>query len=230
MHNHCQTPTITFVALNTSREQHIGMMQLYPMNLEARMQDDKFPQLTPLQKQVFGEAVKHSGKLIAIGILLIVCGTIGLIAETAFSYASISILGAVALVGGVFMAIHAFQSKGWKTFLIQSLFAALYIGLGVYIWVAPLEALQGLTIWLAALFLVTGVMRVIAAIQNRSGGNMLWPAVSGVLTIILGVMILNSWPEGSTWVPGLLLAIELLLQGWALVFIGLAIKRSSQKQ
>ncbi|MCD8537262.1 MAG: DUF308 domain-containing protein [Burkholderiaceae bacterium] len=136
----------------------------------------------------------------------------------------------MAFVGGVFMAIHAFQSKGWRTFLIQSLFAALYIGLGVFVWMAPLAALEGLTIWLAALFLVTGVLRIIAAIQNGSGGNMLWPALSGVLTIILGVMILNSWPEGSTWVPGLLLAIELLLQGWALVFIGLAIKRASQKQ
>ncbi|UOD51271.1 HdeD family acid-resistance protein [Orrella daihaiensis] len=193
------------------------------------MQDNNIPPLTPLQKQIFGEAVKHSGKLIAIGVLLVVCGMIGLIAETAFSYASISILGAVAFVGGVFMAIHAFQSKGWRTFLIQSLFAALYIGLGVFVWMAPLAALEGLTIWLAALFLVTGVLRIIAAIQNGSGGNMLWPALSGVLTIILGVMILNSWPEGSTWVPGLLLAIELLLQGWALVFIGLAIKRASQK-
>lgn len=194
------------------------------------MPDNNIPPLSPLQKQIFGEAVKHSGKLIAIGVLLVICGMVGLIAETAFSYASISILGAVAFVGGVFMAIHAFQSKGWRTFLIQSLFAALYIGLGVFVWMAPLAALEGLTIWLAALFLVTGVLRIIAAIQNGSGGNMLWPALSGVLTIILGVMILNSWPEGSTWVPGLLLAIELLLQGWALVFIGLAIKRASQKQ
>lgn len=193
------------------------------------MQDDKIPPLTPLQKQVFGEAVKHSGKLIAIAVLLIVCGTLGLVAETAFSYASISILGAVALVGGVFMAIHAFQSKGWKTFLIQSLFAALYIGLGIFVWMAPLAALEGLTIWLAALFLATGVMRVIAAIQNGAGGNVFWPALSGVLTIVLGVMILNSWPEGATWVPGLLLAIELLLQGWTLMFIGLAIKRASRQ-
>lgn len=193
------------------------------------MPENNIPPLTPLQKQIFGDAVKHSGKLIAIGALLVICGMLGLIAETAFSYASISILGAVALVGGVFMAIHAFQSKGWKTFLIQSLFAALYIGLGVYVWIAPLAALQGLTIWLAALFLITGVMRIIAVIQNGSGSNRLLPALSGVLSIVLGVMILNSWPEGATWVPGLLLAIELLLQGWALVFIGLAIKRASQK-
>lgn len=193
------------------------------------MPENKMPPLTPLQKQIFGEAVKHSGKLIAIGVLLVICGMVGLIAETAFSYASISILGVVALVGGVFMAIHAFQSKGWRTFLIQSFFAALYIGLGIFIWMAPVAALEGLTIWLAALFLVTGVLRIIAAFQNSSGGNMAWTALSGVLTIVLGIMILNSWPEGALWVPGLLLAIELLLQGWALIFIGLAIKRASHK-
>lgn len=194
------------------------------------MADDNIPQLTPLQKQIFGEAVKHSGKLIAIGVLLIVCGTLGLLAETAFSYASISILGAVALVGGVFMAIHAFQSKGWKSFFIQSLFAALYVAVGIFVWVSPMKALEGLTIWLAAIFLVTGVMRLIAAFQNGQGGNFALPALSGVLSIVLGIMIMNNWPEASLWVPGLLLAIEFLLQGWALVFIGLAMKKASQGQ
>lgn len=192
------------------------------------MQNNDIPPLTPMQKQLLGEAVKHSGKLIAIGVVLIICGTIGLIAETAFSYASISILGVVAFIGGILMAAHAFQSKGWKTFLIQSIFAALYIGLGVFVWVAPVAALEGLTLWLAALFLITGVLRIIAVVQNGQSGQVLWPSLSGVLSIVLGVLILYSWPQASLWVPGLLLAIELLLQGWALLFIGLAIRRASQ--
>jgi uncharacterized membrane protein HdeD (DUF308 family) len=191
------------------------------------MQNDKIPPLTPLQKQLLGDAIKHSGKLIAIGVVLIVCGIIGLLAETAFSFASVSILGAVAFIGGLFMAAHAFQSKGWRTFFIQSLFAALYIALGVFVWVAPLAALEGLTFWLAILFLITGALRIIAVLQNGLSGNVFWPVLSGVFSIILGVMILYSWPESSLWVPGLLLAIELLLQGWALVFIGMAIKRVS---
>lgn len=194
------------------------------------MQDDKIPPLTPLQRQVFGEAIKHSGKLIAIGALLIVCGIIGLIAETAFSFASVSILGVVAFIGGIFTAAHAFQSKGWKTFLIQSVFAALYIALGIFVWVAPLAALEGLTLWLAALFLITGALRIVAVIQNGAGNNLFWPVLSGMFSILLGVMILYSWPESSLWVPGVLLAIELLLHGWALVFIGLAIKNTTAQK
>lgn len=189
---------------------------------------DPYEALTPLQKQLLGNAVKHSGKLILIGVIMVAFGLLGLVAEVAFSYASISLLGALALFSGVFMAVHAFQSQGWKTFLIQSLFAALYVGLGIFVWVAPTAALQGLTIWLAALFLITGALRLIASFQHACLGNVWWTALSGVVSIVLGVMILNSWPEASLWVPGLLLAIELLLHGWALVFIGFAMKRASQ--
>ena len=189
---------------------------------------DPFEALTPIQKQLLGNAVKHSGKLILIGVIMVAFGLLGLVAEVAFSYASISLVGALALVSGVFMAVHAFQSQGWKTFLIQSLFAALYIGLGIFVWVAPTAALQGLTIWLAALFLITGAMRLIASFQHAALGNVWWTALSGVVSIVLGFMILNNWPQASLWVPGLLLAIELLLHGWALVFIGFAMKRASQ--
>jgi uncharacterized membrane protein HdeD (DUF308 family) len=192
------------------------------------MANNDVPQLTPLQKQVLGEAAEHSGKLIFIGALLVVFGTIGLLAEVVFSFATISILAAAALIGGILMASQAFQAKAWKTFLIQSLFAALYIGLAIFIWVAPIAALEGLTIWLAALFLVTGVMRLIAAFQNKAVGNTGWTALSGLVSIVLGVLILNNWPQASTWVPGMLLAIELLMQGWTLLFIGLAIKNAGQ--
>jgi uncharacterized membrane protein HdeD (DUF308 family) len=192
------------------------------------MANDELPQLTPIQKQILGEAAKHSGKLIFIGALLVIFGTIGLLAEVIFSFASISILAAAALLGGILMASQAFQAKAWKTFLIQSLFAALYIGLAIFIWVAPVAALEGLTIWLAVMFLVTGAMRLIAALQNKAIGNSGWTALSGVLSIVLGVLILNNWPQAGTWVPGMLLAIELLLQGWTLLFIGLAIKNAGQ--
>lgn len=184
--------------------------------------------LSELQKQVLGQAAQHAGKLIFIGALLVACGTLGLLAEVAFSYASITLLAIAALVGGGLMAAQAFAAKAWKTFLIQSLFAALYIGLAIFIWVAPAQALEGLTIWLAAMFLATGGMRLIAALQNKSVGNSGWTAASGALSVVLGVMILNNWPQASTWIPGMLLAIELLLQGWALLFIGLAIKKAGQ--
>lgn len=192
------------------------------------MHEDPTHNLNEAQKKLLQQLAPHASKLVMIGALLVACGTVGLLAEVAFSFATITILSLVAVIGGVLMGMHAFQAKAWKTFLIQSLFAALYIGLGLFIWVSPVAALQGLTIWLAALFLVTGVMRLIGAAQTWSLGNGMWPAISGGLSIILGVMILNNWPQASLWVPGLLLAIELILQGWALIALGSAIKQGNK--
>jgi len=189
------------------------------------MMPDPLSRLTPVQRQLLGQVVPHAGKLIAIGIVMVIAGFLGLLAEVAFSFASIAILAGVAFVAGILMGAHAFQARVWKTFVVQSLIAALYIALGVFVWVAPVTALEGLTLWLAALFLITGGIRVLNAFQNAAVVSPLWGVVSGLLSIVLGGLILANWPAASLWIPGMLLAIELLLQGWVLILVGVAMKK-----
>ena len=186
---------------------------------------DPLSRLTPVQRQLLGQVVPHAGKLIGIGIVMVIAGFLGLLAEVAFSFASIAILAGVAFVAGILMGAHAFQARVWKTFVVQSLIAALYIALGVFVWVAPVTALEGLTLWLAALFLITGGIRVLNAFQNAAVVSPLWGVVSGLLSIVLGGLILANWPAASLWIPGMLLAIELLLQGWVLILVGVAMKK-----
>jgi uncharacterized membrane protein HdeD (DUF308 family) len=189
------------------------------------MMPDPLSRLTPVQRQLLGQVVPHAGKLIGIGIVMVIAGFLGLLAEVAFSFASIAILAGVAFVAGILMGAHAFKARVWKTFVVQSLIAALYIALGVFVWVAPVTALEGLTLWLAALFLITGGIRVINAFQNAAVISPLWGVVSGLLSIVLGGLILANWPAASLWIPGMLLAIELLLQGWVLILVGVAMKK-----
>jgi uncharacterized membrane protein HdeD (DUF308 family) len=189
------------------------------------MMPDPLSRLTPVQRQLLGQVVPHAGKLIGIGIVMVIAGFLGLLAEVAFSFASIAILAGVAFVAGILMGAHAFQARVWKTFVVQSLIAALYIALGVFVWVAPVTALEGLTLWLAALFLITGGIRVLNAFQNAAVVSPLWGVVSGLLSIVLGGLILANWPAASLWIPGMLLAIELLLQGWVLILVGVAMKK-----
>jgi uncharacterized membrane protein HdeD (DUF308 family) len=189
------------------------------------MMPDPLSRLTPVQRQLLGQVVPHAGKLIGIGIVMVIAGFLGLLAEVAFSFASIAILAGVAFIAGILMGAHAFQARVWKTFVVQSLIAALYIALGVFVWVAPVTALEGLTLWLAALFLITGGIRVLNAFQNAAVVSPLWGVVSGLLSIVLGGLILANWPAASLWIPGMLLAIELLLQGWVLILVGVAMKK-----
>ena len=183
-------------------------------------------QLTETQAKVLGAVAHRPGTLIWMGLLMIVLGSIGVFAETLFSIASISLIGGFALAAGIMQALHALQAKGWKSVSIQLVFALIYIAIGVIVWVSPAAALEGVTLYLATLFFATGALRLMTAFQHTAFREWFLPLLSAALSILLGGLILSGWPDNSTWVPGMLIGIELLLQGWSLFFLGLAAKNA----
>jgi uncharacterized membrane protein HdeD (DUF308 family) len=179
-------------------------------------------QIQEIRAKVLGAAAKVPGALIGLGILFIVLGMIGVAGQVLFSFVSVNVLGIFLFAGGILQGAHAFQSTGWKSVSVQLVFAVLYIVAAVYVWAFPIPALEVITLWLAAIFFVTGVLRLIAAFQHRHFGEWIWLLLSAALSILMGVLIMNGYPESSLWLPGLLIAIELLLQGWSLLFLGFA--------
>jgi len=179
-------------------------------------------QIQDIRTKVLGAAAKVPGALIGLGILFIVLGMIGVAGQVLFSFVSVNVLGIFLFAGGILQGAHAFQSSGWKSVSVQLVFAVLYIVAAVYIWAFPIPALEVITLWLAAIFFVTGVLRLISAFQHRHFGEWIWLLLSAGLSILMGVLIMNSYPASSLWLPGLLIAIELLLQGWSLLFLGFA--------
>ncbi|NQW69145.1 MAG: DUF308 domain-containing protein [Betaproteobacteria bacterium] len=186
------------------------------------MADPTIDQVKQMRTAVLGAAAKVPGALIGLGILFIVLGMIGVAGQTLFSFVSINVLGAFLIVGGILQGIHALKSLGWKSVGIQAILAILYIAAGLYTWAFPIPALEVITLWLAAIFFVTGFLRLVSAFQHRVFGEWFWLVLSSAISILLGVMIMNSFPSSSLWLPGLLIAVELLLQGWSMLFLGLA--------
>lgn len=186
------------------------------------MAEPTIDQVKQMRTAVLGAAAKVPGALIGLGILFIVLGMIGVAGQTLFSFVSINLLGAFLIVGGVLQGVHALKSRGWKSVGIQAILAVLYIAAGFYTWAFPIPALEVITLWLAAIFFVTGFLRLVSAFQHRLFGEWFWLVLSSAISILLGVMIMNSFPSSSLWLPGLLIAVELLLQGWSMLFLGLA--------
>ena len=179
-------------------------------------------QMKEIGTAVLGAAAKVPGALIGMGILFIVLGMIGIAGQTLFSFVTISILAAFLIFGGALQFAHALQSKGWKSVAIQVVLAILYVAAGIYTWAFPIPALEAITLWLAAIFFLTGFLRLISAFQHRHFREWFWLVLSSAISILMGALIMNGYPESSLWLPGLLIAIELLLQGWSLLFLGLA--------
>jgi uncharacterized membrane protein HdeD (DUF308 family) len=179
-------------------------------------------QIKEIRVAVLGAAAKVPGALIGMGILFIVLGMIGIAGQTLFSFVTVNVLGAFLIFGGAIQFAHALQSKGWKSVSIQVILAILYVAAGIYTWAFPIPALEAITLWLAAIFFVTGFLRLISAFQHRHFQEWFWLVLSSAISILMGILIMNGYPESSLWLPGLLIAIELLLQGWSLLFLGLA--------
>ncbi len=182
--------------------------------------------LTDAQAKILGAVAHRPGTLIWMGLLMLILGSVGVFAETFFSIASISLMGGFALAAGVMQALHALQAKGWKSVSIQLAFALIYVAIGIIVWVSPVAALEGVTLYMATLLFATGGLRLVTAFQHTQLSGWLLPLVSAALSILLGGLILAGWPDNSVWVPGMLIGIELLLQGWSLFFLGLAAKNA----
>jgi uncharacterized membrane protein HdeD (DUF308 family) len=188
------------------------------------MADLSVDQIKAIRANVLGAAAKIPGALIGLGILFIILGMIGVAGQFLFSLISVNVLGIFLFAGGVLQGMHAFKSVGWKSVSVQLIFAVLYIAAAIYLWAFPIPALEAITLWLAVIFFVTGFLRLISAFQHRHFGEWFWLALSAAISILMGVLIMNNFPSSSLWLPGLLIAIELLLQGWSLLFLGFAAK------
>ena len=179
-------------------------------------------QMNEIRSKVLGAAAKVPGTLIGLGILFIVLGMIGIAGQTLFSFISVNVLGIFLFAGGILQGAHALKSQGWKSVSVQLILATLYISAAIFTWAFPIPALEAITLWLAAIFFVTGALRLISAFQHRHFREWFWMVLPSAISILMGVLIMNGYPESSLWLPGMLIAIELLLQGWSLLFMGLA--------
>ena len=170
------------------------------------------------------EQVRKSwGWFLIFGILLTVLGVVCVgKAQTATTF-SILTLGWVLMISGVVWLINSFYAFSWHGFFLY-LLNAIIRGVTGYLLVRhPDAGAQGVTMVLAALFIVGGLFRGIGAsvIQFPRWG---WTVFSGLVSFALGVYLLATWPAASTYFVGIVIGVDLIFDGAALVGFASAIQ------
>jgi len=178
---------------------------------------------------VFGALEKNWGWLLAFGIISILLGGAGLYMTFGLTMATVVFFGALLLAAGLLQLVQAFGCKGWKGMLAHVMIALLYVAAGMLILIDPLLASSLLTLVLAGILIVVGLVRIIMALQVRGmAAGWYWALLSGLVSILLGGMIIAKWPASGLWVIGLFVAIELIFSGWSYVFLALDARKSRQ--
>lgn len=166
-----------------------------------------------------------SGWIVALGVVYVIAGLIALSSVVFATRVTVFVVGIMMLVSGVAEVINAFQFKSWAKFLVWLLLGVLYIVAGLLTFENPLLAASVLTLLLGAALVVSGIMRIVLAFSMREGTPWAWVVLSGLVTLLLGLIILVHWPVSSLFVLGTLLGIDLLIIGIGWIFVGLGLKR-----
>ena len=185
--------------------------------------------LNPLAHPLFGDARKNWGWLLGFGILSVILGTLGLGMTPYLTVAGVTFFGILLAIGGGFQLVDAFKCKGWKGTILHVLIALLYLGTGLVMAIDPLRAAVALTLVLGIMVIVVGVLRILMAFQHRGSRGWGWALAGGVISILLGLLVISRWPVSGFWVIGLVIAVELVVNGWTYIFVGLAARRASRE-
>lgn len=167
---------------------------------------------------------KGIGKSFEIqGILFIIIGVLAVILPGLFGLTLEIIFGVLLLAGGLMQLYHAFTNEKdsgfWWMFLGG---LAITIG-GLILLIFPIQGLLALTLILAIFFILEGAFQIIYALHARFP-NWGWLVVSGILSILIGILIWNQWPSSARWVLGLLVGINLIFLGISLFSMGRKIR------
>ncbi len=167
------------------------------------------------------------GWLLLLGLGLVLAGTAGLFLSYYLTLASVILFGALALVAGMFLLWYGVSQKAgnWSGRALQLLVAVAYLLLGGLLLWDPVGGSLSLTLVLAAFLFALGVSRLIYAWKcRRRGWRWGWMFVGGLLNLLLGGLIVVGFPSSAFWVIGLFVAIEMLVSGWLLIGIALAVR------
>lgn len=161
---------------------------------------------------------RSKGVEIAIGVLLIILGLIAIFRPFITSAILVIALGWLFIIGGIFRIFYAFRDRQLGDFWVKLLIGALQLILGILLLSNVFVGILSVVIAIGIFVFVEGCFEVILAFKMRPAQNWGWVLLSGVISVILGILIWSLNPVNSLAFLGILVGINFLISGvWNIV-------------
>lgn len=159
------------------------------------------------------------------GVWLVVLGMLAVGSPFLAAVAVNALLAWLIVVAGIVHLILAFQAHRAGSLIWRLLVGLAYVFFGVYLITHPALAVASLTLLLASLFLIEGILDIALFFQVRSMQGSSWVLVDGIVTLLLGLMIYRQWPTSSTWAIGTLVGVSMIISGVTRVMLSLTVRK-----
>jgi uncharacterized membrane protein HdeD (DUF308 family) len=146
---------------------------------------------------------------ITLGVLALAMPFIAGVAATYF-------LAANFIIGGLFMLFAAVTAKGWAGSLGLMVLGAVSLIGGLFIFGHPLIGLSTVTLVSIGAMFAAGIAKVFWSFRLKAGEGRWFLLLSGLLSIVVAAMLFKSFPFSAQWAFGVLVGINLLVEGVSL--------------
>ena len=182
-----------------------------------------------IRAQLSGAVSRHWVLFLSEGIALVVLGILAVMAPTLASIAATVFFGWILLLSGVVGLIATLRARSAPGFGWSLLSALVGIVAGVLLLGWPLPGTLSLTAVLIAFLWLEGAVSIMYAFEHRGAlsGRWGWMLASGILDVLLGLLLFVGLPGTALWALGLLVGLNLLFGGWALILMALHARPAS---
>ena len=159
------------------------------------------------------------GLVLAFGIVLALLGLAAMIRSFSTTVASMLFIGWLLIFGGAIEFIESLMVGHWAGFFLHLLAAVLLLFTGTLFISKPLISAEVATFVMSLFFVVGGVYEIVASLVVHLQGWG-WHVLSGVLSMVLGCLLLAQWPLAGLWAIGFFVGIDPFASG--IGWIGMA--------
>jgi uncharacterized membrane protein HdeD (DUF308 family) len=172
---------------------------------------------------------RHSTLFLAEGIILVLLGALAIFVPLFATITVTIMLGWIFLAAGIMGLITTFRARHAPGFWWSLLSAIIAVGVGLILLAEPITGAVSLTLVLIVFFVVEGVATIMYALEHRRelSGRWEWMLISGIIDLVLAGIIFAGLPGTAAWALGLLVGINMVFGGVALVAIALHARSSA---
>jgi uncharacterized membrane protein HdeD (DUF308 family) len=176
-----------------------------------------------IEVQIPHEVVQYWGWFLVFGIGLLALGVAAVVRSVLATVATMLFFGWLLVLASGIEIAQAVLVGHWAGFFHHLLAAILFGVVGLMLVTRPVISAEALTIFMALFFLIGGLFQLIASIAVAQPGWG-WQAVDGIITFVLGALVLAQWPVSGLWVIGLFVGIDLIFYGCAWIALALSLR------
>jgi uncharacterized membrane protein HdeD (DUF308 family) len=181
-------------------------------------------------ERAVANAIHEHWKLFLVeGIILIILGMAAILVPPIATLAFELVIGWLFLFSGIVGLITTFWMRNAPGFWWSLFSAVVAIAAGIVLLRWPLSGTLSLTFVLIAFFVIEGIVTIMYAIDHRGqlSGRWGWMLASGVVDLMLAGIIFAGLPGTAAWALGLLVGINMVFGGTAMIGMALAAKHSA---